>query len=53
MGKEGGIVFDYSMADDFNVTRIPWESGAYEAAHQLSNQLLVKHYWFQVLLCNK
>ena len=28
----------------------PW---AYDAAHQLSNQLLVKHYWFQVPLYNK
>ena len=37
----------------FNVTRILWEAGAYEAAHQLSNQLLLKYYWFQVPLCNK
>ena len=41
MGKEGGIVFDYSMAMAFNVTRIPREAGTYEAAHQLSNQLLL------------
>ena len=29
------------------------ESRAYGAAHQLSNQLLVKQYWFQLALCNK
>ena len=29
------------------------KSRANDAVHQLSNQLLVKHYWFQVPLCNK
>ena len=53
MGKEGGIVLTIPWPMAFNVTRIPWEAGAYETAHQSSNQLLVKHYWFQVLLCNK
>ena len=30
-----------------------WKSRAIGAAHQLSNQLLVKQYWFQLPLCNK
>ena len=30
-----------------------WKSRAYGAARQLSNQLLVKQYWFQLPLCNK
>ena len=29
------------------------KSRACDATHQLSNQLLLKYYWFQVPLCNK
>ena len=43
MGNEGGIVFDYYMADENLMSReYRGKSRAYGAAHQLSNQFLVK-----------